>query len=138
MNWVSILASIVALAGGAMLVAAGRVFTRRRDFVRNSAVASGIVVALVENREGEETSYCPKVKFQTHSGREVIFESAMGRSSEVQKIGAAVAVRYSLDQPHQAEIDSFMALWGVALLFGTLGAVFLFVGLGILVGVLPI
>jgi hypothetical protein len=62
----------------------------------------------------------------------------MGSSSEAGRIGDTVAVRYRSDQPHMAEIDSFMSLWGLTLLFGVLGVVFLFVGLGILVGVLPI
>lgn len=138
MGWVTILSSIFALVGGAMLVAAGRQFTRRRAFVRHSAIASGTIVALTENRERDEISYFPKVKFQTPSGREVTFQSEMGSSSEAGRIGDTVAVRYRPDQPHVAEIDSFMSLWGLTLLFGVLGVVFLFVGLGILVGLLPV
>jgi len=137
-DWVTGLSSIFALVGGAMLVAAGRQFARRRAFVRHSAIASGTVVALTENRERDEISYFPKVKFQTPSGREVTFQSEMGSSSEAAGIGDTVAVRYRPDQPHVAEIDSFMSLWGLTLLFGVLGVVFLFVGLGILVGFLPV
>lgn len=74
MNWATILSSIFALVGGAMLVSAGRQFIRRRAFVRHSAIASGTIVALTENREGDEISYFPKVKFQTSSGREVTFQ----------------------------------------------------------------
>jgi hypothetical protein len=62
----------------------------------------------------------------------------MGSSSTAGRIGDTVAVRYRPDQPHVAEIDSFMSLWGLAVLFGVLGAVFLVVGLGILVGLIPI
>jgi Protein of unknown function (DUF3592) len=138
MDWVAILSSIFALSGGAMLIAARRQFTRRRAFIRHSAIASGTIVALTENRERDEISYFPKVKFQTSSGREVTFQSEMGSSSEAGQVGHTVAVRYRIDQPHVAEIDSFMSLWGLALLFGVLGVVFLFVGLGILVGLLPI
>jgi hypothetical protein len=138
MDWVTVLSSIFTLVGGAMLVAAGRQFARRRAFVRHSAIASGTIVALTENRERDEISYFPKVKFQTPSGREITFQSEMGSSSEAGRIGDTVGVRYRPDQPHVAEIDSFMSLWGLTLLFGVLGVVFLFVGLGILVGLLPV
>jgi len=60
----------------------------------------------------------------------------MGSSSQGKSIGDSVAVRYKPDQPHVAEIDAFMPLWGLTLLFSVLGVVFLFVGVGILTGVL--
>jgi Protein of unknown function (DUF3592) len=72
------------------------------------------------------------------SGREVTFQSEMGASSEAGRIGDIVRVRYRPDQPHVAEIDSFMSLWGLTLPFGVLGAVFLFVSLGILSGSLSV
>lgn len=138
MDWVTVLSSIFALVGAAMLIAAGRQYTRRRVFLRNSATASGIVVALTQNRDRDEISYFPKVKFQTPLGRQVTFQSEMGISSEAKQIGEAVAVRYRPDQPYLAEIDAFTPLWGLTLLFAGLGVVFLFVGLGILAGVLAV
>ena len=138
MDWITALSTIFALVGGAMLLVAGRQFARRRAFVRHSAVASGTIVGLTENREREEISYFPKVRFHTASGREVTFESEMGSSSQAGRIGDTVAVRYRPDQPEAAEIDRFMSLWGVALLSGGLGLVFLFLGLGILAGLLPV
>ncbi len=138
MDWVTALSSIFALVGAAMLVAAGRRFTRRRAFVRRSALASGTVVALTENRESDEVSYFPRVTFRTAAGREVTFESEMGSRANAGRIGESVAVRYRPDQPHVAEIDGLMPLWGPTLLFGALGVVFLCVGLGILAGLLPV
>jgi hypothetical protein len=138
MDWVTVIGSIFALTGGAMLVAAGRQFTRRRAFVQQSTLAAGTIIALTENREGDEVSYFPIVKFQTSSGREVTFQSEMGSSSEAGRIGDTVEVRYRPDQPDVAEIEAFMSLWGLTLLFGLLGVVFLFLGLGILIGSLPV
>jgi uncharacterized protein DUF3592 len=138
MNWITVVSIIFALVGVAMLVAAVRQFTRTRAFLRNSAIAAGVVMALTENREREEISYSPKVKFQTPSGRDITFQSAMGSSSEARSIGDSVAVRYRPDQPHVAEIDAFMPLWGLTLLLSVLGVVFLFVGVGILTGVLAV
>ena len=139
----TVLSSIFALVGGAMLVAARWQFTRRRAFVQDSAIASGTIVELIEERVrnttsgsmNDEISYFPKVKFQTPSGREVTFQSETGRGWKAGQIGRTVAVRYRPDQPDVAEIDSFMSLWGVTLVLGVVGGGFLFAGLGmILVG----
>ena len=138
MDWVTVVSSIFALVGVAMLVAAVRQFNRTRAFLRKSAIASGIVIALIENRERDEVSYFPKIKFQTPPGRDITFESAMGSSSQARSIGDRIAVRYRPDQPNVAEIDAFMPLWGLTLLFSALGVVFLFVGVGILTGMLAV
>ncbi|NMG31146.1 DUF3592 domain-containing protein [Aromatoleum evansii] len=138
MTWITALSSLFALIGAAMLIAAGRQFARTRVFVRQSVVAPGTIVALTENRERDEVSYFPTVKFRIVTGREITFQSAMGSSQDAGRIGDSVVVRYRADQPHIAEIDRFMPLWGQALLFGGLGLVFLVVGLGILTGLLPV
>jgi hypothetical protein len=121
-----------------MLIAAARKFAQRRAFVRNSATASGTIIALLEDRERDEISYFPKVEFHTPSGCDITFQSEMGSSTAAKRIGDSVTVRYRLDQPHVAEIDAFMPLWGPTVLFGALGGVFLFVGAGILTGVLAV
>jgi hypothetical protein len=140
MDWVTVLSLVFALIGGAMLVAGAAQFGRRRTFLLHSTTAAGIIVARIENlesRDGDARTYFPKVTFRTSAGREVTFQSEMA-SSGAGQIGETVRVRYRVDQPHVAEIDSFMALWGSTMLFGALGAVFLFVGLGILTGLLPV
>ena len=63
---------------------------------------------------------------------------ARGTITGLAKNRDTVAVRYRSDQPDVAKIDSFMSLWGLPVLLGGLGAVFLFVGLGILCGLLPV
>ena len=138
MDWVTVVSGIFVLVGAAMLIAAGREFTRRRAFLRSSATVPGTIIALTETRERDEISYFPKVEFHTPSGRGITFQSAMGSSTAAKRIGDSVTVRYRLDQPHVAEIDAFMPLWGPTLLFGGLGSVFVFVGAGILTGVLAV
>jgi Protein of unknown function (DUF3592) len=125
------------LVGAALLIAAGREFGRRRAFLRNSATASGTIIAVTENRERDEISYFPKIAFHTSSGRGITFQSGMG-SAAAKSIGDSVTVRYRLDQPHVAEIDAFMPLWGLSLVFGALGTVFLLVGAGILTGLMAV
>jgi hypothetical protein len=137
MGWITAVSSIFVLVGVAMLIAAAREFGRRRACFRNSATASGTIIALAENRE-DEISYFPEVQFHTSSGQAITFRSGMGSSTEAKGIGDSVTVRYSLDPPHVAEIDAFMPLWGLTLVFGVLGGVFLLVGAGILTGMLAL
>jgi hypothetical protein len=132
MDWVTAVSSVFVLVGAALLIAAGREFIRRRAFLRSSATASGMIVALTKTRERDEFTYFPKVEFRTPSGPRLTFQSAMGSSTAAARIGDSVTVRYRLDQPQAAEIDAFMPLWGKTLVFGALGGVFLFVGAGIL------
>lgn len=116
----------------------GREFARTRALLRSSATVFGTIVALTENRERDENSYFPKIEFRTHSGRGITFQSAMGSSAAAKRVGDSVTVRYRLDQPHVAEVDAFLPLWGLTLLFGALGGVFALVGAGILTGVLAV
>lgn len=137
MYWVTVVSGGFVLVGAAMLIAAGREFSRKRAFLRTSATASGTIIALTENRERDEISYFPKVAFHTPSGRGITFQSGMG-STAAKSIGDCVTVRYRLDQPHVAEIDAFMPLWGLSLVFGALGTAFLLVGAGILTGLMMV
>lgn len=137
---VTVLACGFSAIGTALFVVAGRHFVRKLAFVRNSAAAAGVIIALREERDGSETlrfSY-PRVRFQTTSGRDVTFESAMAGSGKAWYVGEPVSVRYRPDRPDIAEFDSFAALWGAAILFATLGSVFLGVGIGLWLGFIPV
>lgn len=68
--------------------------------------------------------YYPRVQFTTKDGRTVVFTSAFGSTSEPD-VGRSLSVRYLLEDPEQAEIDSALT-WGVRVL-AILG------GLGLLV-----
>jgi hypothetical protein len=138
MDWLTIVSGLFVLVGAAMLIAAGRQFIRRRAFLASSAIALGTVIDLTESREEDEISYAPKVKFRMPSGRDITFQSGMGSGSAAWRIGDSVAVRYRSDQPHVAQIDAFMPLWGLTPLFGALGIVFLLIGVGVLSGVLAV
>ena len=72
------------------------------------------------------------------SGRDVTFEAGMGRSGDGWRVGDTVSVRYRLDQPEIAEIDSIVALWAPAALFGLLAVVFVSVGISLWFGVIPV
>lgn len=138
MTWTTVVGIIFVSAGSGLLAFAGRLGRRRLSFVSSSAVIQGEIVSLREDRSGEGDSFFPRVKFRLGQGREVTFESEMGSVAYKGKVGAPVMVRYQLDRPQVAEIDRFAALWGSTLALGCLGAVALFVGIGIVMGWLPV
>ncbi|MGQ0657944.1 MAG: DUF3592 domain-containing protein [Chromatiales bacterium] len=138
MDFVTVLSGIFALIGAAMLVLAGRQLAKRRAFLRGSTTAPGKIVAVIEVPQGIEVSYFPKVAFRTAAGRKVTFQSEVGGSGSHRRIGEKVTVRYLPDQPHRAEIDSFLSLWLPTLVFSVLGGALALVGLGILFGMIPV
>jgi hypothetical protein len=139
MGLVRVLGSIFLLIGVVMLGLAGRRVARRCAFIRNSVTTLGEVIALIEVPEGVQVTYYPKVMFRTPEGREVTFRSEMGHAdSPCRRVGEKLTVLYLPNQPNTAEIESFLSLWGAALVFGILGTVFTLVGLGILIGLLPV
>jgi hypothetical protein len=129
---------IFVLVGAALSLLAIRHLLQRRVFLRNADVTTGVIVALGERRDEDETSYFPKVRFRTAAGREVTFESGAGSGQESWRIGNSIKVRYQRDQPENAEVGSFAALWGLPLLFAVLGIAFLFVGIAVLEGWIPV
>ena len=137
---VTVLGGIFSLIGAGLSVVAGRHFIRRLAFVRSSAVVSGVVVALREERDGMEAQSFryPRVRFRTASGRDVTFESGMARGGDAWRIGETVSVRHRLDYPEMAEFDSVAALWGPTLVFALLAVVFLGLGAGLWFGFIPV
>lgn len=139
-NLVTVLAGGFSAIGAALFVMAVRHFIRKLAFVRNSAAAEGVVIALKGERDGSEAlgfSY-PRVRFQTTAGHYVTFESDMASPSKAWHVGEPVSVRYRPDRPDIAEFDSFAALWGATILFATLASVFLGVGIGLWLGFIPV
>ena len=135
---VTVVGGVFCLSGLGLSAFAGLLFVRRQGFLRNSAVAPGVIVALREERDGTEvqTFRYPRIRFRTASGREVTFESAMASGGDRWKVGQTVAVRYRLDDPETAECDNTLARWGPTVLLALLAVVFLGVGSGLLSGVL--
>ena len=127
------------VSGAGLFLVAARHFTRRLAFIRNSAVAGGVVVALREERDGMDTQrvWFPRVRFRTTSGRDVTFEAGIGRGGAAWQVGEAVSVRYRVDHPEMAEFDSVVALWGPTVVFALLAVVFVSVGVSLWFGFIP-
>lgn len=132
--------SLVFVVTGAVLcLIVARHGIRRWAFMRNSAVADGVVVALREDRDGMDTVRVrfPRVRFRTGSGRDVTFEAGMGRGGAAWHVGDSARVRYQVDHPETAEVDSVAALWGPTVALALLALVFLSVGLSAWLGYIP-
>jgi len=115
---------------------ASRHFVRRRTFVRQSAVADGIVVGVREERDPTDVNllYRPRIRFRTVSGQEVTFESSVASGDTDWRVGAPVHVRYDSTNPLAAECDSATAIWGATVLFAGMALVFLGIGAALLLG----
>ena len=134
------MSAIFVVSGAGLFLVAARHFMRRLAFIRNSAVAGGVVVSLREERDGMDTQRVrfPRVRFRTASGRDVTFEAGMARGGAAWQIGEAVSVRYRVDHPETAEFDSVVALWGPTVVFALLAVVFVSVGVSLWFGFIPV
>ena len=125
----SFLAGVFLFLGVVFLAVGIPIFVHRRRFVSRAASAIGVVRDL-KSTEGEGPagmqSYHPVVRFQTHDGRMVEFESDTGVPEESSnRPGGQVEVLYDPLNPEKAHIKTFFMLWGIPLFFSGLGVVFL-------------
>lgn len=124
----------LATVGAVLLVLGVRNFVRTRRFVNQASSATGTVTDVKTRTSTSHTGDGPRlrtyrypvVRFQTHDGRTVEFESETGTSGFSHKPGEQVEVLYDPLKPEQARIKTFMMLWFAPLIFSVLG-LFLFV-----------
>jgi hypothetical protein len=111
-----------------------------RALISSTAGVTGVVGAVREELDGQETQRVKyaRIRFRTSACPDVTFESEMAIGGRGWTIGDAVQVRYRLDHPETAEVDSVAALWGASLLFALLGVAFLGMGMSIWLGFIPI
>ena len=106
-----------------------------KQFLAQSETAHGEVIDLVlgSSRTGDSGTsssvYYPVVRFATHEGEYIEFQSGIGSQPPAYRVGDRVTVRYRPDNPYRAKIDSFFQLWFLSVLFGGLGFVFGSIGL---------
>lgn len=136
---VTVIGGLFVVIGAGLTLVAVRHGMRRLTFMQKSAVVDGVVVALREDRDGMDTvpMRSPRVRFRTASGRDISFEAGIARSGAAWQVGETVRVRYRVEHPETAELDSFVALWGPAVVFAVLALAFLGVGLSAWLGFIP-
>ena len=99
---------------------------RSYELVRGSVSAPGEIVKIVpylSQKAGKSSAiqYFPDVKYTTASGEETTFRSQVTSRADHYKPGDKVRVLYKSDDPQDAVIGSFSALWAIALIFGSGG-----------------
>jgi len=95
-------------------------------FIRQAATAPATVVALIEKTDPDEgnVDYFPQFTFSTPDGRLFTINSNNGTNPPEFKPGQQVTVLYDRANPSNARIDSFVQLWLLPLIFGSLGIFF--------------
>lgn len=119
--------SLFMVIGIMLLVEAYQHWNKSYRLVSGYVSAPGEIIEVVPHVAvgsiGKSTSlhYFPDVKYTTVKGEEVIFRSQAISKADHYRAGDTVEVLYDEADPQQAVINSFSALWVVALIFGTSG-----------------
>lgn len=116
--------------GAVLLAGAVYVFSDTRAWLARSVEASGSVIEIVRVRDRDTggLSFAPVVRFATADGKAIEFQSSMQTSSPAYQTGQTVTVRYDPQKPNSAAIAGLFSIWGVPMILGFVGAVFLAVG----------
>lgn len=92
-------------------------------FINRASSATGTVSSL--NAGGSH----PEIDFQTDNGQKISYPQ--GGLIFGYKVGDQITVLYDVNDPNNASINSFGALWGFVLLEALLGIIFVAVGLAV-------
>lgn len=95
-------------------------------FKMDALQASGEVTSLSESCDDDGCYYYPVVRFSTHTGESVSYQSSFGSYPPEYEVGEAVAIFYKPESPEKAIIAGeggilrivFMGIGGIILLAG--------------------
>ncbi|MGO8701080.1 MAG: DUF3592 domain-containing protein [Limisphaerales bacterium] len=119
-----LIAGTVALGIGGLFGGIGA-YLFRRTYIMTTKwnVARGTVVGFKEEWGPKAgTTYRREVEFQAPSGEKVVFTESTGFGGAAPSSGRKVKVRYSPDDPEQAEIPTIVASWIFPLALLSVGA----------------
>jgi hypothetical protein len=140
MKMLTIIKYVFASMGIGMLIGAAVIWTNTRSFLAHAVRAEGTVVALQPRYSSNTSSsgatpsdsnrsatFAPVIRFK-HGDQVIDFTGSTSSNPPSYRVGETVPVLYVESAPFGARIDSFFAVWGGALILGSLGAVFLAIG----------
>lgn len=134
----SVFMGILFLVIGVCALVGGIVWgVNTKKFVDGASRASGTVIELQRRQSSSDDgpSYYPVVRFTDASGKDVTFTSSTGSNPPSNREGDKVAVLYDPNNPDEAELDSFFALWfGPLMVGGLFGTIFPLVGVFAIIG----
>ncbi|MEM8603584.1 MAG: DUF3592 domain-containing protein, partial [Cyanobacteria bacterium P01_H01_bin.121] len=134
MKALAIIKYVFTFVGIGMLVATYFFYTNTQTFLDSAIAAEGTVIELIRSRSNDSTTYRPIVQFTSPSGEPIEFVSSVGSNPPRYKPGQTVAILYNPENPQNARLDGFFALWGSSLILGGIGTSFTATGIGLWVG----
>jgi hypothetical protein len=96
-------------------------------FLQHAVTADATVVALIEKTDADDgtIAYYPQFTFSTPAGSSFTIVARNGSKPAEFKRGQKVRVLYERTNPYNAKIDTFLQLWLLPLIFGSIGIFFL-------------
>ncbi|HEX9060963.1 MAG TPA: DUF3592 domain-containing protein [Clostridia bacterium] len=101
-------------------------------FLNKACSAEGTVIDMKMSKgkgHDKDTTFAPVVQFKLTEGENITFTSSVGSSPPQFKIGDSVKVLYNPDNPGNAEINSFLSLWFLQIIFLFIGMVFFIISI---------
>ena len=83
----------------------------------------GEVIDVREKPGSEASTYHPVVKYRAATGEEITFEGPYGSSNWKVKPGDRLPLLVNRTNPNDAEVETFMAQWGLTLVFVVISVV---------------
>jgi hypothetical protein len=124
-----IIGILLLLAGLALLACAVWLNQREKTFYAAALRADGRVIELVARGGGRSGStWAPRVELTDTAGRVVRFVNGVSSKPPAYRVGESVRIVYSPNNSEQAKIDSFFGRWGLVMISGVIGVVFLLIG----------
>jgi len=103
---------------GLMFLVAGSVLTfLAYDFMDNALPTSGRVVSVEVITGDDSVSYKPTIRFIDWEGRKQRGQTFMSSSDYNFKIGTEVDILYDVRDPETLRMDTWIATWGLGLIF---------------------
>jgi hypothetical protein len=93
------------------------VFQKKRAKLALCHKTRGEVIAVKEKAGSEATTYHPVIKYKAISGEDITFASKYGSSNWKVKVGDRLDILVNRTNPTDAEVEMFMAQWGLTLVF---------------------
>ena len=103
-------------------------FLSTKDFISSAENATAKVTKLIENRSNNGVSYTPVFKFRDNEGKVYSVHSNASSSSKLYEVNESVEILFNPKSPSEAKINSTYSLWGGSILVGSIGLIFLYLG----------
>jgi len=112
-----IVAAIEIAQGVVFGILAYAVFQKKQAKLALCDRTRGEVIAVKEKAGREAATYHPVIRYRANSGEEFTFESKYGSSNWKLKVGDHLDILVNKANPADAEVEAFMAQWGLTLAF---------------------